>query len=115
MQPTIGDGLNSEMKLHTEESFAPLVAIMRFDTVPTVHDEAQMPFGGVRHRRIQNPHHSSCSRRPSLVHTAAGLVMTSSPASKSVWLIEQKTRRINNYGCCRNKPAPVANYHLPTS
>jgi acyl-CoA reductase-like NAD-dependent aldehyde dehydrogenase len=90
MQPTIVDGLTPEMKLYREESFAPLVSVIRVDSDdeavrvandseyglsaaifsrdiaramqiakrvdsgichingPTVHDEAQMPFGGVK-------------------------------------------------------------------
>ena len=90
MQPTIVDGVNPEMKLYAEESFAPVVTVLRVDSDdeavraandsefglsaavfsrdiaravqvakrvesgichingPTVHDEAQMPFGGVK-------------------------------------------------------------------
>jgi acyl-CoA reductase-like NAD-dependent aldehyde dehydrogenase len=90
MQPTIVDGVNREMKLYAEESFAPVVSVLRVDSDdeavrvandsdfglsaaifsrdiaramkvarpvdsgichingPTVHDEAQMPFGGVK-------------------------------------------------------------------
>ena len=90
MQPTIVDGVTAEMKLYTEESFAPVVTVLRVDSDdeavrvandsefglsaavfsrdiaramqvarriesgichingPTVHDEAQMPFGGVK-------------------------------------------------------------------
>ncbi|TWB51454.1 aldehyde dehydrogenase [Nitrospirillum viridazoti] len=90
MQATVVDGVTHEMKLYAEESFGPVVAVMRVDgdeeairvandseyglsaavfsrdvaralTVaqriesgichingPTVHDEAQMPFGGVK-------------------------------------------------------------------
>ncbi|NVM78211.1 acyl-CoA reductase-like NAD-dependent aldehyde dehydrogenase [Duganella sp. SG902] len=91
MQPAIVDGVTPEMKVYQEESFGPIVSILRFDTEeeairlandseyglsaavfsrdigramavakriesgichingPTVHDEAQMPFGGVKH------------------------------------------------------------------
>ncbi|AUT59494.1 aldehyde dehydrogenase [Paraburkholderia terrae] len=90
MQPTIVDGVTTEMKLYAEESFAPVVTVLRVDSDdeavrvandsefglsaavfsrdiaramqvtrriesgichingPTVHDEAQMPFGGVK-------------------------------------------------------------------
>jgi acyl-CoA reductase-like NAD-dependent aldehyde dehydrogenase len=90
MQPTIVDGVLPAMKLYAEESFAPVVTVLRVDTDdeavkvandsefglsaavfsrdiaramsvakrvesgichingPTVHDEAQMPFGGVK-------------------------------------------------------------------
>ncbi|CAD6537731.1 aldehyde dehydrogenase [Paraburkholderia sabiae] len=90
MQPTIVDGVRPEMKLYSEESFAPVVTVLRVDSDdeairvandsefglsaavfsrdiaramqvakrvesgichingPTVHDEAQMPFGGVK-------------------------------------------------------------------
>ena len=90
MQPTIVDGVRPEMKLYAEESFAPVVTVLRVDSDdeairvandsefglsaavfsrdiaramqvakrvesgichingPTVHDEAQMPFGGVK-------------------------------------------------------------------
>jgi acyl-CoA reductase-like NAD-dependent aldehyde dehydrogenase len=90
MQPTIVDGVRPEMKLYAEESFAPVVTMLRVDSDdeairvandsefglsaavfsrdiaramqvakrvesgichingPTVHDEAQMPFGGVK-------------------------------------------------------------------
>ena len=90
MQPTILDHVTSEMKLYAEESFGPVVAIVRASSEdeairiandspfglssavftgdaarglrvaaqidsgmchvngPTVHDEAQMPFGGVK-------------------------------------------------------------------
>ncbi|BDC38306.1 aldehyde dehydrogenase [Paraburkholderia terrae] len=90
MQPTIVDGVTAEMKLYAEESFAPVVTVLRVDSDdeavrvandsefglsaavfsrdiaramqvarriesgichingPTVHDEAQMPFGGVK-------------------------------------------------------------------
>jgi acyl-CoA reductase-like NAD-dependent aldehyde dehydrogenase len=90
MQPAIVDGVTTEMKVYQEESFGPIVSILRFDTDeeairlandseyglssavfsqdvgramavarriesgichingPTVHDEAQMPFGGVK-------------------------------------------------------------------
>ncbi|AUT75882.1 salicylaldehyde dehydrogenase [Paraburkholderia hospita] len=90
MQPTIVDGVTPEMKLYAEESFAPVVTVLRVDSDdeavrvandsefglsaavfsrdiaramqvarriesgichingPTVHDEAQMPFGGVK-------------------------------------------------------------------
>lgn len=90
MQPTIVDGVTPEMKLYAEESFAPVVTMLRVDSDdeavrvandsefglsaavfsrdiaramqvakrietgichingPTVHDEAQMPFGGVK-------------------------------------------------------------------
>jgi acyl-CoA reductase-like NAD-dependent aldehyde dehydrogenase len=90
MQPAIVDGVTPEMKVYQEESFGPIVSILRFDTDdqaialandseyglssavfsrdlgramavarriesgichingPTVHDEAQMPFGGVK-------------------------------------------------------------------
>ncbi|WOD15370.1 aldehyde dehydrogenase family protein [Paraburkholderia kirstenboschensis] len=90
MQPTIVDGVLPVMKLYAEESFAPVVTVLRVDTDdeavkvandsefglsaavfsrdiaramsvakrvesgifhingPTVHDEAQMPFGGVK-------------------------------------------------------------------
>jgi len=91
MQPAIVDGVTSEMQVYQQESFGPIVSILRFDTEeealrlandseyglsaavfsrdigramavakriesgichingPTVHDEAQMPFGGVKH------------------------------------------------------------------
>jgi acyl-CoA reductase-like NAD-dependent aldehyde dehydrogenase len=91
MQPAIVDGVTAEMKVYQEESFGPIVSLLRFDTEdeavrlandseyglssavfsrdigramavakriesgichingPTVHDEAQMPFGGVKH------------------------------------------------------------------
>ncbi|WP_343732798.1 aldehyde dehydrogenase [Duganella sp.] len=91
MQPAIVDGVTAEMKVYQEESFGPIVSILRFDSEdeairlandseyglssavfsrdigramavakriesgichingPTVHDEAQMPFGGVKH------------------------------------------------------------------
>ncbi|MTV36538.1 aldehyde dehydrogenase [Duganella radicis] len=91
MQPAIVDNVTAEMKVYQEESFGPIVSILRFDTEeeairlandseyglssavfsrdigramavakriesgichingPTVHDEAQMPFGGVKH------------------------------------------------------------------
>ena len=90
MQPAIVDGVTPDMRLYREESFAPVVAILRADSDddavalandsefglaasvfsrdiaramavarriesgichingPTVHDEAQMPFGGVK-------------------------------------------------------------------
>ncbi|GAB3677183.1 aldehyde dehydrogenase [Salinisphaera aquimarina] len=90
MQPTVVDGVTPEMRLYHEESFGPVVAVMRVPTEdeavrvandteyglsgavfsgdgsrglrvakrirsgichvngPTVHDEAQMPFGGVK-------------------------------------------------------------------
>ncbi len=90
MQPTIVDGVRPEMKLYAEESFAPVVTVLRVDSDdeairvandsefglsaavfsrdiaramqvakrvesgichingPTVHDEGQMPFGGVK-------------------------------------------------------------------
>ncbi|TDN70122.1 aldehyde dehydrogenase [Paraburkholderia sp. BL10I2N1] len=90
MQPTIVDGVRPGMKLYAEESFAPVVSVLRVDSDdeavrvandsvfglsaavfsrdiaramqvakrvesgichingPTVHDEAQMPFGGVK-------------------------------------------------------------------
>jgi vanillin dehydrogenase len=90
MQPTVVDHVTSEMKLYSEESFGPVVSVLRFRGVdeairlandteyglsaavfgrdvaralnvarqiesgichingPTVHDEAQMPFGGVK-------------------------------------------------------------------
>ncbi|MHB9838941.1 aldehyde dehydrogenase [Paraburkholderia terrae] len=90
MQPTIVDGVTAEMKVYAEESFAPVVTVLRVDSDdeavrvandsefglsaavfsrdiaramqvarriesgichingPTVHDEAQMPFGGVK-------------------------------------------------------------------
>ncbi|BCZ77812.1 aldehyde dehydrogenase [Paraburkholderia terrae] len=90
MQPTIVDGVTAEMKLYAEESFAPVVTVLRVDSDDeavrvandsefglsaavfsrdiaramqvarriesgichingaTVHDEAQMPFGGVK-------------------------------------------------------------------
>ncbi|MEM5366954.1 aldehyde dehydrogenase [Paraburkholderia azotifigens] len=90
MQPTVVDGVRPEMKLYAEESFAPVVTVLRVDSDdeairvandsefglsaavfsrdiaramqvakrvesgichingPTVHDEAQMPFGGVK-------------------------------------------------------------------
>ena len=90
MQPTIVDGVNREMKLYVQESFAPITTVLRVDSDdeavrvandsefglsaavfsrdvaraieiakriesgichingPTVHDEAQMPFGGVK-------------------------------------------------------------------
>jgi len=90
MQPTIVDGITREMKLYAEESFGPVVTVIRADgdddavrlandseyglsaavfsrdvtralavarridsgichiNGPTVHDEAQMPFGGVK-------------------------------------------------------------------
>ncbi|MDZ5650682.1 aldehyde dehydrogenase [Nitrospirillum sp. BR 11828] len=90
MQATVVDGVTPEMKLYAEESFGPVVAVMRVDgdedairvandseyglsaavfsrdvaraltlaqriesgichiNGPTVHDEAQMPFGGVK-------------------------------------------------------------------
>ncbi|MCM2972431.1 aldehyde dehydrogenase [Larsenimonas suaedae] len=90
MQPTLIDGVTSRMRLYREESFGPLVAMMRVDgddealdvandseyglsaavfsrdsaramrvaqrvqsgichiNAPTVHDEPQMPFGGVK-------------------------------------------------------------------
>jgi acyl-CoA reductase-like NAD-dependent aldehyde dehydrogenase len=90
MQPAIVDGVTPEMKVYQEESFGPIVSVLRFDTDeeairlandseyglssavfsrdigramavakriesgichingPTVHDEAQMPFGGVK-------------------------------------------------------------------
>jgi hypothetical protein len=89
MQPAIVDGVTPEMQVYQQESFGPIVSILRFDTEeealrlandseyglsaavfsrdigramavakriesgichingPTVHDEAQMPFGGV--------------------------------------------------------------------
>jgi acyl-CoA reductase-like NAD-dependent aldehyde dehydrogenase len=91
MQPAIVDGVTAEMQVYQQESFGPIVSILRFDTEeealrlandseyglsaavfsrdigramavakriesgichingPTVHDEAQMPFGGVKH------------------------------------------------------------------
>jgi acyl-CoA reductase-like NAD-dependent aldehyde dehydrogenase len=91
MQPAIVDGVTPEMQVYQQESFGPIVSILRFDTEeealrlandseyglsaavfsrdigramavakriesgichingPTVHDEAQMPFGGVKH------------------------------------------------------------------
>jgi len=91
MQPAIVDNVTAEMKVYQEESFGPIVSILRFDSEdeavrlandseyglsaavfsrdigramavakriesgichingPTVHDEAQMPFGGVKH------------------------------------------------------------------
>jgi acyl-CoA reductase-like NAD-dependent aldehyde dehydrogenase len=90
MQPTIVDRVSPAMKLYAEESFAPVVTVLRVDSDdeavqlandsefglsaavfsrdiaramsvakrvesgichingPTVHDEAQMPFGGVK-------------------------------------------------------------------
>jgi acyl-CoA reductase-like NAD-dependent aldehyde dehydrogenase len=90
MQPTVVDGLTNRMRLYNEESFGPVVAVQRVDTLEeavhvandtayglsasvfgrdiaralsvaqridsgichinasTVHDEAQMPFGGVK-------------------------------------------------------------------
>ncbi|UYF99865.1 MULTISPECIES: aldehyde dehydrogenase [unclassified Halomonas] len=90
MQPTLLDGVTAEMRLYAEESFGPLVAMMRVKgeeeairiandseyglsgavftrdsarglrvagqivtgichiNAPTVHDEPQMPFGGVK-------------------------------------------------------------------
>ncbi|GLU33623.1 aldehyde dehydrogenase [Trinickia caryophylli] len=90
MQPTIVDGVRPDMRLYAEESFAPVVTMLRVDSDdeavriandsefglsaavfsrdiaramqlarriesgichingPTVHDEAQMPFGGVK-------------------------------------------------------------------
>jgi acyl-CoA reductase-like NAD-dependent aldehyde dehydrogenase len=90
LQPAIVDGVTPEMRVYQEESFGPIVSILRFDTDeeairlandseyglssavfsrdigramavarriesgichingPTVHDEAQMPFGGVK-------------------------------------------------------------------
>jgi acyl-CoA reductase-like NAD-dependent aldehyde dehydrogenase len=90
LQPAIVDGVTSAMRVYQEESFGPIVSILRFDTDeeairlandseyglsaavfsrdigramavaqriesgichingPTVHDEAQMPFGGVK-------------------------------------------------------------------
>ncbi|SEJ67557.1 aldehyde dehydrogenase [Paraburkholderia diazotrophica] len=90
MQPTIVDDVRPEMRLYAEESFAPVVTVLRVDSDdeairvandsefglsaavfsrdiaramqvakrvesgichingPTVHDEAQMPFGGVK-------------------------------------------------------------------
>ncbi|MEE3624846.1 aldehyde dehydrogenase [Nitrospirillum sp. BR 11752] len=90
MQATVVDGVTPDMKLYAEESFGPVVAVMRVDgdedairvandseyglsaavfsrdvaraltlaqriesgichiNGPTVHDEAQMPFGGVK-------------------------------------------------------------------
>ncbi|MFL9963034.1 aldehyde dehydrogenase [Paraburkholderia sediminicola] len=90
MQPTIVDGIQPDMKLYAEESFAPVLTVQRVDSDdeavriandsefglsaavfsrdiaramavakriesgichingPTVHDEAQMPFGGVK-------------------------------------------------------------------
>jgi acyl-CoA reductase-like NAD-dependent aldehyde dehydrogenase len=90
MQPTIIDGVSQGMRLYTEESFGPVVTVVRVDGAeeavaaandtpfglsaavfgrdaaralavaqqiesgichvngPTVHDEAQMPFGGVK-------------------------------------------------------------------
>ncbi len=90
MQPTLLDGVTEQMRLYREESFGPLVAMIRVDgeeealrvandseyglsaavfsrdtaramrvaqriesgichiNAPTVHDEPQMPFGGVK-------------------------------------------------------------------
>ncbi|MPQ55877.1 aldehyde dehydrogenase [Duganella sp. FT27W] len=90
LQPAIVDGVTPEMRVYQEESFGPIVSILRFDSDeeairlandseyglssavfsrdigramavarqiesgichingPTVHDEAQMPFGGVK-------------------------------------------------------------------
>jgi acyl-CoA reductase-like NAD-dependent aldehyde dehydrogenase len=90
MQPAIVDGVTPEMAIYQQESFGPVVSVLRFDTDeeairlandseyglssavfsrdigramavaqriesgichingPTVHDEAQMPFGGVK-------------------------------------------------------------------
>jgi acyl-CoA reductase-like NAD-dependent aldehyde dehydrogenase len=90
MQPAIVDGVTPEMAIYREESFGPVVSVLRFDSDeeairlandseyglsaavfsrdigramalarriesgichingPTVHDEAQMPFGGVK-------------------------------------------------------------------
>ena len=90
MQPAIVDGVTPDMAIYQQESFGPIVSILRFDTDeeairlandseyglssavfsrdigramavaqriesgichingPTVHDEAQMPFGGVK-------------------------------------------------------------------
>nr|WP_314607632.1 aldehyde dehydrogenase [uncultured Janthinobacterium sp.] len=90
MQPAIVDGITPEMAIYQQESFGPVVSVLRFDTDeeavrlandseyglssavfsrdigramaiaqriesgichingPTVHDEAQMPFGGVK-------------------------------------------------------------------
>jgi acyl-CoA reductase-like NAD-dependent aldehyde dehydrogenase len=90
MQPALVDGVTPGMAIYQEESFGPIVSVLRFDTDeeairlandseyglssavfsrdigramaaarriesgichingPTVHDEAQMPFGGVK-------------------------------------------------------------------
>jgi acyl-CoA reductase-like NAD-dependent aldehyde dehydrogenase len=90
MQPAIVDDVTPEMQVYQEESFGPIVSVLRFDSDdeairlandseyglssavfsrdigramavaqriesgichingPTVHDEAQMPFGGVK-------------------------------------------------------------------
>lgn len=67
MQPTVVDGVTDAMRLYAEESFGPVVAMMRVQDEedalrvaqriesgichingPTVHDEPQMPFGGVK-------------------------------------------------------------------
>ena len=90
LQPAIVDGVTPDMRVYQEESFGPIVSVLRFDTDeeairlandseyglssavfsrdigramavaqriesgichingPTVHDEAQMPFGGVK-------------------------------------------------------------------
>ena len=95
MPATVVDRVTPEMRLYSEESFGPVVAVVRVDGVeqavaaandsdyglsaavfgrdvtralavarriesgivhvngPTVHDEAQMPFGGVKAQRLR--------------------------------------------------------------
>ena len=52
MQPTIVDGVKPGMRLYPDESFRPIVAVVRVkgidEAVASVQDEAQMPFGGVK-------------------------------------------------------------------
>ncbi len=118
MQPTIVDRVSPAMKLYAEESFAPVVTVLRVDSDdeavqrandsefglsaavfsrdiaramgvakrvesgichingPTVHDEAQMPFGGGRAAAMDV---SAARRRLRSSPTCAGLRSRTGP------------------------------------